>query len=507
MTAAQNLVAAVSDYVASLFSTYSPRRYTGTKVIHDNLWGTNRYYPHELAVIDSPLIQRLRYIRQTGLAFVAYPSLNHTRFEHSLGMVTITSRLMQKLKERHYRDEIPGFGPLPDDPRSTAFAELRMAALLHDCGHGFLSHASEAIYRWYPEIAAVRQQEAFTHSKPSEILAYLIVTSPTFRQFFSDVASAHNISLDIDLIANMILGRAIPSHQFLADIINGALDTDKLDYISRDSLFSGVTTPIDIDRLFNELSIFSFANGVNTLVISSALPLERIMFSKVLLYTTIYHHQKVKAADSMVESALEYVKESGDRFLGSRFGSAVDFLRFADHDVLSSNLAASTPVLVKRLIDDLMGRRIWQRCLVLSKYTIDNYDSHVPYFVNRLSQSRTAVRDLRGQIARRLPNADDQSVYNVWVSLPEQPSLREATQTLALVAGQQQPEVVNSLFPLDGWLRAFSDNKWKGYVFGPAEMQAQVAEAAWAVLSEMGFRLNANSVYSAHVDHPVAGPS
>src|SRR5215470_15953138 len=59
------------------------------KVIHDSLWGTNRFSWLEIAIVDSPIFQRIRYIHQTGLAFLVYPSAHHTRFEHSLGVVTI----------------------------------------------------------------------------------------------------------------------------------------------------------------------------------------------------------------------------------------------------------------------------------------------------------------------------------------------------------------------------------------------------------------------------------
>jgi hypothetical protein len=76
-----------------------------SKVIHDNLWGTIRFTWRELALIDSPIMQRLRDIHQTGLAFHVYPSARHTRFEHSLGAVTIASRVFDALLHRQ-RNEV-----------------------------------------------------------------------------------------------------------------------------------------------------------------------------------------------------------------------------------------------------------------------------------------------------------------------------------------------------------------------------------------------------------------
>src|SRR6478752_6748955 len=72
-----------------------------SKIIHDNLWGTNRFSWIEMCIIDSPLFQRIRYIHQTGLAFLVYPSAHHTRFEHSLGVVTIASRIFDALFQRY----------------------------------------------------------------------------------------------------------------------------------------------------------------------------------------------------------------------------------------------------------------------------------------------------------------------------------------------------------------------------------------------------------------------
>src|SRR5499427_9013630 len=73
------------------------------KVMHDNLWGTNRFSWRELALIDSPLLQRLRSIHQTGLAHYVYPSAQHSRFEHSLGVVTVAARAFDALQQRNLR--------------------------------------------------------------------------------------------------------------------------------------------------------------------------------------------------------------------------------------------------------------------------------------------------------------------------------------------------------------------------------------------------------------------
>jgi len=100
-----------------------------TKVIREAVTGYQVLQPHEYLVLDSPLLQRLRYIHQTALAYLVYPTANHTRFDHSLGCAKIAQQLGEKVI---HRDKI-------------RITELRLAALLHDVGHTFFSHLSESI--------------------------------------------------------------------------------------------------------------------------------------------------------------------------------------------------------------------------------------------------------------------------------------------------------------------------------------------------------------------------
>lgn len=489
----------VEDFLARIFSGYNPRRVRDSKVIHDTLWGTNRFYPHEIAVIDTPLIQRLRQIHQTGLSFLAYPSVNHTRFEHSLGIATIVTKFVQKLKEKHPTG-IPGVGEWNDSPTSPMMAELRMAALLHDCGHGFFSHLTENIYRWHQDIAELKTRPDLTHAKPSELLSYLIVKSNFFKRFFSEQVSSYGVEINLDRVADLIIGKSDQERLFLASIVNGPMDADKIDYISRDTFFSGVSTTIDVDRLLNELSVHTFKNGLNALVVSSPLPLERLLFSKVLLYTTLYHHQKVLAADSMVSGMLEYVQRPDTPPLnGRKFTEVIDFLSFTDYEILRMNREHGENEFVNKILRDLSCRNLWRRCLVISRETVDNYDSHASYLINRLSQSPTEMLKLREAIYERMSGRGQLSIHELWVAVPEQPSLREATQTLALLPGDREPVKLNDIFPLDGWLRAFSDNKWKGYVFGPSKLQKEISGAAAEVLEDYGLRLNKKSVAYARV--------
>ncbi|GAI02382.1 unnamed protein product [marine sediment metagenome] len=134
------------------------------KVIREAVLGYQVLQPHEYLVLDSPPLQRLRYIHQTALAYLVYPAANHTRFDHSLGCAKIAQQLGEKLLS----------------PREkTRIAELRLAALLHDVGHTFFSHLSETIMqsRFNDIYTAVKRAPQFEGHELglSQIISYLIV--------------------------------------------------------------------------------------------------------------------------------------------------------------------------------------------------------------------------------------------------------------------------------------------------------------------------------------------
>jgi HD superfamily phosphohydrolase len=156
----------VNAFVEWLFQDYKPTLPKGPKVFNDALLGNLLFARHEVAVIDSPVLQRLRRIKQTGLVYYVFPSATHSRFEHSLGAAGLSERCFDAIQERA---AVEGTGSLGDSDRTKGdLAHLRMAALLHDVGHGLCSHASEQIYELLSDLQEFKRDPKYARTSPEK---------------------------------------------------------------------------------------------------------------------------------------------------------------------------------------------------------------------------------------------------------------------------------------------------------------------------------------------------
>ena len=216
------------------------------KEINDSLWGTIGLSGPEVAVIDSPLLQRLRLVRQLGVVHWIYPGAIHTRFEHTLGVLRQVEYLAGAINNLGVQE---GLGSLIDTGKVNL---LRLAALLHDVGHAAFSHVSEHAIDSLDALASVPAEFGQVHRAEqrslSEIFAYLIIQSPSMKRLIetllnhdSDYISLNtrrsvNVEEIIDKLSRAIVGRSIDDRlPLLHEIISGPFDADKLDYFVRDA--------------------------------------------------------------------------------------------------------------------------------------------------------------------------------------------------------------------------------------------------------------------------------
>jgi hypothetical protein len=161
------------------------------KVINDPVWRMVRIEHWEVVILDSPIVQRLRYIQQLGLAGLVFPGSNYSRFEHSIGVLHQAQRLIESVNRNTHAFAVQEniYIGTPISPKDEVL--LRLSALLHDVGHGFLSHVSERVLsrlttlEGYGSIKDLRVEarDFFGCHKlppPAEILASLIVLLPEF---------------------------------------------------------------------------------------------------------------------------------------------------------------------------------------------------------------------------------------------------------------------------------------------------------------------------------------
>ncbi len=328
---AEDFKNSIEGFLDELLGEYKPTKIRANKIIRDAILGHNIFYQHEINLIDSPLMQRLRRIHQTALAYLTYPAATHTRFEHSLGCVVFAQRMIDALNRSQQTVLV--------NPVQTA--EVRLAALFHDVGHCLFSHASEIVYdRWDPagEIRALRRARPELSGEPEahEILSYYIVKSDRFKKLWKEIITQYDRAegefirrlrkINFDRVANMIIGaKAAKDYpEWLSKIINGPFDVDKLDYMGRDGYFSGLVTPIDTDRLFVSLSVFHKGEPFMCVDIGGATVLEQILFNKMLLFSSVYDHHKVRGSFRMIASLLEDMRSQQWTVNGVRLKRAVD---------------------------------------------------------------------------------------------------------------------------------------------------------------------------------------
>jgi HD superfamily phosphohydrolase len=243
------------------------------EVIRDPLWDNIRLDGPALQALDTPPVQRLRYIRQVGHAFLVYPGATHTRFEHALGAYHLTRRALATLAECGELDRVP------EDDRLA----VRMAALLHDIGHYPFSHALEEA--GFPSHESLGVAKLGT-GELGEVLR--AVGGPSFAS----------------TLGALITGR---SDSPLQGLISGSLDLDKIDYLSRDARMCGVPYgTVDVDRLLATLTLLEttpgrYEVGVEEKGVSA---LESLLFAKYQMYRNVYWHHAVRSATCMFKRAV-----------------------------------------------------------------------------------------------------------------------------------------------------------------------------------------------------------
>jgi HD superfamily phosphohydrolase len=365
--------------------------------------------------------------------------------------------------------------------RDLIFHNCRVAAILHDIGHGPFSHLSEELYA--SQFNEIKQNNPILQGASAhEILSYFIATSAPMRKFNEEIIkNTYKIDIDLKLVGAMIVGHIDKADEyakklgFAVELINGAFDADKLDYILRDAHATGIHIALDLARLLYTLNVID-KDGINRLAvdISGVTALEEIVFNKMMLASTIYHHQKVRAAGCMLKGIIE---GSGN------FNTALDYLRYTDDMIFN---LTSKNIFVEKQLHMLKNRIMPKRAFCFSSRTLEDVS------VQRTIMSRFQDKEFRivtiAAIVDYIRKEFGQNIQEneIWIDSPANPKFKEATQCLIKSEGAENDRLLlRDVFPIDDWVRAFSENKWKGFVYAMPENCKTVAVASKYVLEKI----------------------
>jgi uncharacterized protein len=281
------------------------------KIIKDPVHGYIEVEEYALRLLDSPVLQRLRYVKQLGFSFLVYPGANHTRFEHSLGTMFLADVACRRFQ-------------LPEDERTLVVA----AALLHDIGHGPFSHASEPL------------MEQYLHRTHDEI-------APVIDPRTTDLLSTAGI--EVKELCAVVKGK----HP-LSGIIHGDFDVDRMDYLLRDAYYTGAPYgTVDAQRLIRHLirdpeGTVLDENGVNAA--------ESLLIARTLMRPTVYYHHVSRIGESMFQlAALEHCA-------GLAQDEIQQFLRMDDPACFHALRISEKPV-TRELALRLYERRLYKRAV------------------------------------------------------------------------------------------------------------------------------------------------
>jgi HD superfamily phosphohydrolase len=282
------------------------------KIIKDPVHGYVEVEDFALALLDSPPLQRLRYIRQLGFSYLVYPGANHTRFEHSLGTMFLADVAARR------------FG-LSDEDRTLVIA----AGLLHDIGHGPFSHASEPL------------MEQFLHTTHDDIER---IIGPETRSL-----------LEENGISPTELCQIVKGKHRLSGIIHGDLDVDRMDYLLRDAYYTGAPYgTVDAQRLIRHL--IQTPEGETVLEENGVNAAESLLISRTLMRPSVYYHHVSRIGESMFQLAMLEHTKGGDKEM-------IRGLMVMDDPACMHALQTSESPVARDLADRLYRRRLYKRAL------------------------------------------------------------------------------------------------------------------------------------------------
>jgi len=336
-----------------------------TEPVRDPVWGNIGLSRAMLRLVESPEFQKLARIRQLGPTSLVYPGATHTRLSHSLGVFHISRRMIGVLVRR-------GTGPSVNLEGVKAFL---CAALLHDIGHFPYAHS-------FKDLAVERH----------ETLMARLVTGGNLGKVIR-----RELGVEPDAVAAIVDQRwpyrGVVDVGFFRGILSGVVDPDKLDYLNRDAYFCGVPYGIqDVDFVLEEV----YPHPERSVAISrkGLTALENVLFSKYLMYKTVYWHKTVRIATAMIKKAVTLALRDGAI-------RKEDLYWLDDEEFFARFTRDKHPAF--RLVEDVKERRLYKQVRRVSFNEEDPWHRDLEDHARRIEAEEALAREVGHRLGRRLP--------------------------------------------------------------------------------------------------------
>lgn len=385
-----------------------------SKTISDPLYGSIEVSEEALRIIDTKEFQRLRHIKQLGTVYLVYPGANHTRFEHSLGAYYLALEITKKLEIENYKEE------------------LTMAALLHDVGHGPFSHLLEEV----PGIPWRHEKESINIIKKSKI---------------SDILNDEGI--DVSRVCEYILGKGN-----LGAFISGDLDVDRMDYILRDSHYTGIGVTYDFHRIVNTMKVM----GSNIVIEEKGIiAVEGFLIARHVMYSRVYLHHTTRSSEGMLKKAILHLIKEG-------YVTVEDLVGY--DDIHFWKILREGTKFSKFIAERLFTRNLYKRAIELKW-------KEVPKELrDEILSSRNAIANIEKEISEEAGVEEeyiivDASPLHTGKKIGVKILLKDGT----IVSFEDVSRLVSSL-------KEAQLDHWRFWIFTPKEMVDNVGRAARRVL-------------------------
>ena len=339
-----------------------------SKIINDPVYGFITLNKGILLnIVDHPYFQRLSRIKQLGLTYLVYPGAHHTRFHHAAGAAHLMTQAIQTLKKN---------GVLINKEEEEA---VILAILLHDIGHGPFSHALE---------------NSFVKGISHEDISV---------KFMNSLNQEFDGALDLAL---QIFQDKYPK-RFLHDLVSSQLDMDRLDYLKRDSFFTGVSEGVVSNQRI--IKMFHVVNDEIVIKEKGIYSIEKFIVARRLMYWQVYLHKTVLSAEFLLAKIIERARElinNGEKLLVlpsvkyffentiykeniSEYDFLTAFSKLDDYDVLYSVKvwADSNDHVISKLSQMLINRKLLKVKISHHKFTNDEIEEMKQYHQKKLGFS------------------------------------------------------------------------------------------------------------------------